>query len=325
MTCELIRLPLLRSAAPCVGCSRRGDGCDSYGDRPGERLLARLARPRCRFAQGFFDAPTSKSQSESRLPHTANSMSAHWFRFYDSVVDDPKVQRLSLVLFRFWVNILCLSSRNDGMLPPATDLRFSLRMSERTIQDNLAALQNVGLIDLVPDNENPTFEPHNWRSRQFQSDVSTTRVKRFRERRRNVSETPNETDQSQIQTQNRAEQKKEKTDSPSKMPKGDFDAFWTSCPKKVGKAAARKAYDRAMRRTAPETVQAAMSSFAASRAGQDEQYTAHPATWLNHDRWLDEAAKPNGAAASHKHTDRLAELAEIERKTRERTPPNVQS
>lgn len=67
-----------------------------------------------------------------------------------------------------------------------------------------------------------------------------------------------------------------------------FDQFWDVCPKKVGKGAARKAHAKASAKTDAAIILAGMQRYAASRAGQDQQYTVHPATWLTGERWSDE-------------------------------------
>jgi hypothetical protein len=125
-----------------------------------------------------------------------------WFRFYDAVLDDPKVQQLSPELFRIWVNLLCLSSKNSGRLPPVSDIAFALRLRLATAKSALAKLKLAGLIDA---DENGLF-PHNWEGRQYTSDSSTERVRRHREKKGNgsgngytdrfgnVSETPPDTD-----------------------------------------------------------------------------------------------------------------------------------
>ena len=41
-----------------------------------------------------------------------------WFRVYDDLVDDPKVQRLDPSLFKALINLWCLTSANGGVLPP---------------------------------------------------------------------------------------------------------------------------------------------------------------------------------------------------------------
>jgi len=117
------------------------------------------------------------------------SVSNPWFRFYASVVNDPKVQRLEPRLFKTWVNLLCVAAEHDGALPHLSDLAFALRLPEDALAADYDALVAAGLIDEHDDH----VTPHNWSGRQFQSDVSTDRVKRFRDKKRNVSETASET------------------------------------------------------------------------------------------------------------------------------------
>lgn len=130
-------------------------------------------------------------------------MTGRWFRFYDSVVDDPKVQRLSLPSFRLWVNILCLASRNGGKLPSLVDMTFSLRMTEKQVVDGLESLEKAGLVDAEVDG---VSTPHNWNGRQFKADVSTERVKRFRERQPKRDETVSCNVPEQIQSRADTEQ-----------------------------------------------------------------------------------------------------------------------
>lgn len=72
-----------------------------------------------------------------------------------------------------------------------------------------------------------------------------------------------------------------------------FDEFWKTYPRRVGKGAARKAWDKAIKNGAdPEEViwGARRYSTDPRRAAADIRYTAHPATWLNAERWTDEDA-----------------------------------
>lgn len=127
-----------------------------------------------------------------------------WFRFYDGVLDDPKVQRLSDKLFRAWVNLMCLASRRGGRIEADyADVAFSLRVTEGQARETLQALKSAGLMDI----EETGIEPHNWSERQFKSDVSTDRVKRFRDRSTKQDETVSETPPDTEQIQNRSEQK----------------------------------------------------------------------------------------------------------------------
>lgn len=114
---------------------------------------------------------------------------SRWFRMYDEVLDDPKVQRLSGEDFKAWVNILCLASRNEGNLPPVDDIAFALRLDSRKTTAILGRITAAGLID----NADGTLSPHGWNARQYKSDVSTDRVKRFRERKKGVPGNGDET------------------------------------------------------------------------------------------------------------------------------------
>jgi hypothetical protein len=114
---------------------------------------------------------------------------SRWFRMYDEVLDDPKVQRLTGEDFKAWVNILCLASRHDGALPSVEDIAFALRLNDQKTGKLLARLVSVGLLDEAGSG----FSPHGWSERQYKSDVSTERVKRFRKRSKKHGETVAET------------------------------------------------------------------------------------------------------------------------------------
>jgi uncharacterized protein YdaU (DUF1376 family) len=75
--------------------------------------------------------------------------------------------------------------------------------------------------------------------------------------------------------------------SDSKSQVGQFEQFWSTCPRKTAKGSARKAWMKAIKLAPPETIIQAMAVYAKSTAGKDPQYIAHPATWLNGERWLD--------------------------------------
>lgn len=132
---------------------------------------------------------------------------AQWFRLYESMLDDPKVQRLPDGLFKAWVNMLCLACRNDGWLPPKEDIAFALRKSERDIERIITDLDTAGLLDW--NTEHDRYRPHNWDTRQYKSDVSNERVKRHRERQRNVTSNGNETpSESETDTETDTEEEK---------------------------------------------------------------------------------------------------------------------
>jgi hypothetical protein len=136
---------------------------------------------------------------------------SRWFRVYDDLVDDPKVQRLSPDIFKALVNLWCLASKNDGFLPSAEDIAFKLRIAREKVKKIIAALHDAELIDT----DEAGLRPHNWNGRQFKSDVSNERVKRHRERKCNVTGTVTATPPD---TDSEAETEKTKDAAPSAPP-----------------------------------------------------------------------------------------------------------
>lgn len=115
---------------------------------------------------------------------------SRWFRFYDDAVNDPKVQRLPGEKFKAWVNLLCLASKNGGVLPSLSDISYVLRLSEDKISSLLNEFCEKGLLDPVEVDDAPmSYEPHNWSGRQFKSDrdpTATDRKRRERDRKRDT-------------------------------------------------------------------------------------------------------------------------------------------
>ncbi len=114
---------------------------------------------------------------------------SNWFRFYAEVLDDPKVQGLSDKIYRTWIGVLCIARRNGGLLPSMKDVAFLLRISEKEAKARISELIGAGLIDRVGDDRETRLSPHNWEIRQYDSDVSTARVRAFRERQNGHDET----------------------------------------------------------------------------------------------------------------------------------------
>lgn len=149
-----------------------------------------------------------------------------WFRLYNELLDDPKVQRLAGDDFKAWINILCLASRHDGSLPPVEDIAFALRLDPKKGAAVVARLVASGLLDKDGDR----FIPHGWGARQYKSDVSTGRVKRFRERSKKQAETQSGT----------APDTDTDTDVPLSKDNGAIDdpdkAFWDASKSYLGKS-----------------------------------------------------------------------------------------
>lgn len=104
--------------------------------------------------------------------------------------------------------------------------------------------------------------------------------------------------------------------TPYSPPRGSdgFASFWAAYPRKVGKGQSEKAYAKAIKLAAPETILTAARRYASERAGQDPQYTRYPATWLNGQCWDDEPATQE-RRSSEKPTYDERRRAEQQRKS----------
>lgn len=118
---------------------------------------------------------------------------SRWFRSYADTHRNPKIARLSDKDFRLWHQLLCIAAENDGTIPPLEDLKHLLRMRLDHCSALLKRFQTGGLLDGLEGG----YAPHNWSERQFKSDTSTDRVRKYRQSRNvsgNVPVTPPDTE-----------------------------------------------------------------------------------------------------------------------------------
>jgi hypothetical protein len=71
-----------------------------------------------------------------------------------------------------------------------------------------------------------------------------------------------------------------------------FAEFYMAYPRKVGKDAARRSYERVVRKIGPDVLLAAARRYSADPNLPEKQFIPHPATWLNQGRWEDEPLPP---------------------------------
>ncbi len=225
---------------------------------------------------------------------------SRWFRFYDGALDDPKVQRLAPEMFKFWVNLLCLASRNDGCLPvDKADIAFAMRVDESELESYFQYLGGCGLLDTIDDKT----APHNWDKRQFKSDDSAERVKRHRDKCNgdvtvecNGDVTANVTPPETEQKQNRTEKKEAVASATVAV---DFDKFKKEYPKRGASnpwQPALQLFNQAVKAGHdPEMIIAAAQAYREECnrnkiTGTDK--VAQAQTWLRQVRFLDYDAPP---------------------------------
>lgn len=150
-----------------------------------------------------------------------------WFRFYHESLDDPKVQRLDPATFKHWINILCVAARHHGKLPSNPDLAFALRIDEIALESLLDRLLIGGLIEVRKGGQNGSYiAPHGWDKRQYKSDSSSERVKRYRKRYKPVTVTPPDTDTDTETDNNPPTPRKRGRKNPVSKPDEVSDDVW---------------------------------------------------------------------------------------------------
>lgn len=83
-------------------------------------------------------------------------------------------------------------------------------------------------------------------------------------------------------------------DLPQSQDPENFGEWWQNVPRRVSRGQAVRAYRAALKHASPAELLAGIRRYAEQVAGKDPQYIAHPATWLNGKRWLDEPMQTSG-------------------------------
>lgn len=222
-----------------------------------------------------------------------------WFKVDDKFHSHPKVMELSTGAVGLWTlaGSWCADYLTDGAIKRGQIKR--LGGSESEAQE----LVDVGLWVATEDG----WQFRDWTDYQptrdaieAERDAAKDRMKRAREHRKrspsvraNNGRTSGEIRES---SDNPVPDPVPLTTSTSKAstPAADaaiemqFEAWWKLYPRKIGKGQARKAFKTALSKTDADTLNAGVKSYVESVAGKDQQYIAHPATWLNGERWDDE-------------------------------------
>ena len=211
-----------------------------------------------------------------------------WFRIWTDIIDDHKIAQLSLYEFQTFIFLLACASEEDspnGAL--SRDLASISRRLRRRIDGFKNALETFHSLDLITLSSDGIITITNWNKRQYKSDDTYKRVKKFREvtTLRNVSkafhETPSDTDTD--------------TDTPI-VPKGtaysvDFLSFWKTYPNRKGKDAAWRSWRKCSghRPSISQLIEIIEAQKKSEQWKKDNgQFIPHPATWLNQGRWADE-------------------------------------
>lgn len=216
----------------------------------------------------------------------------------ESLCDSEKIAALSDFEFRLWVGLITQADdAGRGDARPAIIKGRVFPFRERlSIKDIDAALQELaakGCVSLYTVDGRPYFLFPGWVKHQrirdckpkFPEPPENTVLQQSAASRgnpRQVAAICGESRQSAALIQSESESESNPNCASA------FDVFWQAYPRKTGKAAARKAFDKA--KPPLDVVLKAIEAQKHSAQWQRDngQYIPYPATWLNQGRWEDE-------------------------------------
>lgn len=105
-----------------------------------------------------------------------------WFRFYSEFAHDPKILRLPVEVRYHFVMLLCMHSA-DFLPTFDREISLFLQISEKKWEKSKGILLKDELIT-ENRNVNPAIiDIKNWEKRQYKSDSSTVRMRKYREKK----------------------------------------------------------------------------------------------------------------------------------------------
>lgn len=208
-------------------------------------------------------------------------MANPWFRMYAEIRRDPKVKTMpeAFQLRLIWLFTLRCEGPTENL--SHEELLYGLDCDETLLERLHETFQAKGFIE-------KDWSVKHWMKRQYVSDCSTGRVHKFREKQ---ALKHNETFQKRRETQNETDQNRPEQ---KKLSRSTLEEIYLAYPRHVGKEAALKAIEFALRKNGiqPPEMLERVKAYAKARAKEDPQFTPYPATWFNQGRYYDDNLKP---------------------------------
>jgi len=218
-------------------------------------------------------------------------MNRRWVRVYADILDDPKVAQMSAKSFKFFIFLLVFCAESDigdRISDDPDSICWRFRITKKAYNEAIKELLVKNIICF----ENNNLIIKNWSKRQYASDNSTERVKRFRNRRETLHETPPDTETDT------------ETDTEKKIIiKESFKKFYSAYPRKKSQDRAEATFAKITQKQKIKT-QEQLDKFTnelisainlqkteyrlKTEAGQEMPPWRYPSTWLNDGGWKDE-------------------------------------
>jgi hypothetical protein len=240
-------------------------------------------------------------------------MANPWFRLYSEFAHDPKIQMLSEAMQRRYVMLLCLKCSETLETLHETEIAFQLRLSEAELIETKQLFISKNFID-------KQWNLLNWDKRQFVSDSSTMRVRKYRDKKKqpsNVDETLQKQPSNAIDTDT-------DTDKKQNSKRGSRLANDWVLPNEWEYWANKERPDLNAKQVADQ-----FKDFWCAKPGKDGVKLDWQATWRN---WVrnQKAVKPNPAdnirltvPASNEPDPALMKIKQDEKITRPPTPQEL--
>ena len=250
-------------------------------------------------------------------------MAGGWIKSHRQILESAVFQDPELL--KVWIWCLHRASHREQHVPMSTgrgvtvvtigpgqfvfgrhEAALELLMKPSSVRNRMQKLKCMENVDIQPARHFSIVTICNWDRYQNGDDDDGQASGQPKDNQRTTKGQPKDT------YKNAKNVKNVKNEDPH-TPKGGssaFDAFWQSYPRKVGKGAAIRSFERQHGAAHLDAILAAIQWQAQSEQWRRDggQYIPHPATWLNQQRWLDE--QPARVALESDSTDRLARLQE---------------
>ena len=242
-----------------------------------------------------------------------------WLKFYPSDWrGDPKLRMCGLAARGLWIEMI-------GLMHEAQPYGHLVVAGERPTDTQLAVLVGTAadrIPGLIGELESADVFSRNQEgviySRRLTRDEKRAKAgrksinKRWGEAAVNKQQnrSPNRGSNSPPSTQ-RPEARGQRPESKKSILVNEgFEEWWEKVPKKVGKGGARVAYNTARRKADAEILLIGIQVYAGAMKGKESQFIAHPKTWLNQERWLDEHLENAGKSSGDSEFDKAMASAD---------------
>ncbi len=234
-----------------------------------------------------------------------------WFKLWITADDDPAMAVMPIAEYGRWCKFGTYTKAHgtDGVIeingpPPGVIHPLQGKFQVESFDAVLKSIKNFPTCEIstVSSETNGTVSYSiKWRNWwKYQGDFSTHRVQKFRDAQRR-NETPKKRREEKRREETRREEKILGGTPLSPLASGaeSFEAFWALYPKRIGKGAAAKVWERLKPNNGlSEKIMAALSAQLKTAQWQREngRFIPNPATWLNQRRWEDDLFPMRSAA-----------------------------